>query len=180
MQRIVSASMAALLVALLGACSSFEVATDWDPAVDFSTISTYAWLERPDTEEPDPETLLTQRIVRAIDSALAEKGMSQVPADDADVLVTYHVEIREKLSVNTRTHGYSPHNYRGATASTTVQQYDQGTLLIDLIDPGGMQLLWRGSAQSRIRYSSTPEEREERIRAAVAAILKDYPPLPKT
>ena len=62
------------------------------------------------------------------------------------------------------------------TAETRVREYEQGTLLLDFVDPETRQLLWRGSASARIRPSSSPEESQKRANEAVAAMLERFPP----
>ncbi len=165
-------------------CSSFNVSSDYDPAVDFSQYGAYAWLPQPnatDTSQgPVNDGLLRQRIVRAVNAELSAKGMREVANEaDASLLVTEHINVEQKLRVNTTNYGYGygRWGYYGAGyTDTSVDQYEQGTLIIDFIDAKSKQLVWRGMAQSRLREMATPEEREARVRAAVSAILEKYPP----
>ena len=125
-------------------------------------------------------SLLRQRIVRAVNAELSAKGMREVANEaDASLLVTEHINVEQKLRVNTTNYGYGygRWGYYGAGyTDTSVDQYEQGTLIIDFIDAKSKQLVWRGMAQSRLREMATPEEREARVRAAVSAILEKYPP----
>jgi hypothetical protein len=57
-----------------------------------------------------------------------------------------------------------------------VDQYEEGTLFIDVIDPKRNTMIWRGSATARVTPDLTPEERETRIGEAVRAILAKFPP----
>ena len=87
-----------------------------------------------------------------------------------------NLEFLDVDTVNTG-YGYGRYGrYGGISTSTTVSEYQEGTLLIDMIDPSSKQLVWRGSGQARIRQSSSPEEREKRIGEAVQQILEDFPP----
>ena len=169
-----------------GGCSGLKVLSDYDPGVDFAAVKTYAWHVDPTPNPPGApmaDDLLMQRVVRAVDDRLAAKGLRLVSRQDADVLVTYYVSIEQKLRVDTFDYGYGYGWYGGygrGTAGvyrdTRVEQYEEGTLLLDLIDPESMQLIWRGSATGRIRNDSTPEQREQRVREAVDAILARFPP----
>ena len=79
-------------------------------------------------------------------------------------------------TIHTR-HSYGRRGWYGAGSShTTVRQYEQGTLLLDLIDPESKQLIWRGTGQTRLRDLKTPEEREARVREVVDRILERFPP----
>src|SRR5258707_2976466 len=62
---------------LLLACVSFaqEVKTDYDHNANFSQYKTYSW-ERVQTKDP----LMVDRIKSAVNSALAAKGMTEVPS----------------------------------------------------------------------------------------------------
>jgi len=44
------------------------------------------------------------------------------------------------------------------------------------VDAKSGQLVWRGSSDSRVYQSATPEERTEKVNNIVASILKSYPP----
>jgi len=175
---------AALALSLLvcAACSGIRVSTDYDPAVDFSGFGSYAWLDESSGVQGDREdvrSLLDRRIRKAIEDELETKGFTPVERDEAEVLVSYHLSIDKKLDVDTINTGVG--YYRGwygasARTETIVREYEEGTLLVDLIEPESRQLVWRGSGQSRLRDSSTPEQREKRVRQVVGAILKSYPP----
>jgi hypothetical protein len=170
------------LVAAGLACSGIQVTTDYDPSADFTRVRSYAWFDDKSGvqgDRADVTSLLDQRLRRSIDAELQRKGLSPVGRAEADVLVGYHLGVETKLDVNTidTGYGYGYGRYRGGISShTTVTEYQEGTLLIDLIDPKSKQLIWRGSGQSRLRRSSTPEQREQRIDEAVAEILKSFPP----
>jgi len=181
-----------MLIALmawgLGGCSTFHVTSDYNPEIDFSQYGTYYWLPAPDptdkTKGAQNDGLLNQRIERAVDAVLSQKGMRRVEnRADASLLVTEHINVKQKLRVNTTNYGYGygRWGYWGGPGytDTTVHQYQQGTLILDLIDAKNKELVWRGSAQSPLRDMKTPEEREKRVRAAVEAILAKYPPSSK-
>lgn len=174
-----------LAVTLL-ACSSITVQSDYDPEVDFSKYGSYAWIPEPERENKDSITvtddLLRQRIERAADAALSAKGMRRVPQQDASLLVTEHVSVKQKLRVNTTNYGYGYGRwgyYGGGYTDTQVDQYEQGTLVIDFIDANSKLLVWRGIAQKRLSKSTTPEENEKRVKQVVDAILAKYPPAKK-
>ena len=57
-----------------------------------------------------------------------------------------------------------------------VENYDQGTLVLDIVDGRSNELVWRGTAQARIDPSNSPEERQRRINEAVRKILDRFPP----
>ena len=66
-----------------------RINTDYDTTVDFSTLKTYAWMERQRPESVDPRmdnTLLEARVRAAVDREFATKGFPKVPAEEASFL----------------------------------------------------------------------------------------------
>jgi hypothetical protein len=181
----ISVWLAIASIAASFACSGIRVTTDYDPKADFSHVRSYAWIdERSGVEgdRADVTSLLDRRVRSAIDAELQHKGIALVDKSAAKVLVSYHLGVETKLDVNTINTGYGGYGYRGygryggISSTTTVSEYQEGTLLIDVIDPAAKQLVWRGSGQARIRQRSTPEERKARIDEAVKEILEKFPP----
>jgi hypothetical protein len=179
-------SMLVLLVlsALTLACSGIKVDSDYDPSADFTQLRTWSWL--PDAgKSGDPRldnALLDSRIRAAVKSELDAKGYTLATSGTPDFQVAYHVSVEGKLDVDTVYHGgggYGRAGYRRGGwgyAETRVREYDEGTLLIDVLQSGSGALLWRGSGVATVREESTPEKRTRRINAAVKKILERFPP----
>lgn len=190
--RIGSIILVLALVCGLGglACSSLRVASNFDPNVDFTKIRSYAWLDQRSGVEGDwndVSSLLDRRIRRAIDAELLGKGLAISDRESADVLVSYHLGVEKKLDVRTIHTGYGYgagwHGFDGrygayspGRTETYVSEYEEGTLLVDLIEPSKKELIWRGAGQARVNRSSSPEDRKKRIREVVEKVLAAYPP----
>jgi hypothetical protein len=164
----------------LAGCSQVIVTTDHDPSANFGALHSYAWRPGPQQGLDDPRfdsTLIDKRVRSAVDRVLASKGYrTAAPGSSADFLVGYHAVMRQKTSVQTinRSYGYRVGGWRGP--QTYVQDYEEGTLLIDVIDPATMDLLWRGTGTGVVDPLASPEKREQRINDAVERILADFPP----
>lgn len=172
--------IALVLVAMAG-CSSFSTDADYDPKTDFSRYHTWTWFTGPKPSGPSLDGLTEQRIRAALEEMLPQVGLTKTADAQADLLVTYHMSVQQRLEVvpTTTMYGYGwGHGYGGYYAGygSEVRTYDEGTLLVDFIDAKTKGLAWRGVARGTVYRSSTPEEREERIRSAVQAILEQYPP----
>ena len=89
-----------------------------------------------------------------------------------NVFVTYHVSFQDKFTVYDD-RWVTP---RGWTygGSVSVNQYTEGTLVVDLIDAQQKQLVWRGWATAAV--DPNPSNAEERINTVVKRILAQYPP----
>jgi hypothetical protein len=168
-------------LALAGCAAQVAVTADYDRSANFAALRTYAW--RPGAQQgvSDPRfdnTLLDMRVRAAVDRVLTAKGYQQAaPATTADFLVGYHAVVRQKATFQTinRWYGYRVGG-RGGWPQTYVHDYDEGTLLIDIIDPASMDLLWRGTGTGVVDPQASPEKRERRINEAVNAILSKFPP----
>jgi len=175
-------TLVALLVALaLAGCSRITVTADHDPSANFGALHTYAWRPGPQQGVGDPRfdsALIDKRVRAAVDRVLASKGYrAAAPGNTADFLVGYHAVVRQKTSAQTinQMYGYRVVALPGGPGAHA-HDYDQGTLLIDVIDPTTLQLLWRGSGTGVVDPQANPEKREQRINDAVERILADFPP----
>jgi hypothetical protein len=177
--------VASLLSGLAG-CTSMRVITDYDPDADLTQLQTWAWLPVDDAKSGDPRidnSLVDARVRNAVNTTLTTKGYRKVEVDAADFLVHYRVGLDKKLQVDTYYTGYGGGYrgwYGGVGTETRVREYEEGTLLLDILDPKKQQLVWQGSTSARVSERSTPEDREARISAAVNAILAKFPPPPPT
>lgn len=175
MTRYIQAALAALLLAgALQGCSSVQVSHDYDTSRDFSKLKTYAWVARPAAR--GPETLDEQRIHTAVDNALTLRGF--VLTDSApDFRAAFHVATKQKVDVKDWGYHGRPYGRSASRGRVEVTEYEEGTLVIDFVDPKSNNMIWRGTARARLnRKPPPPEERARRIAAVVEKILESFPP----
>lgn len=171
-----------LLFILLLSCTTIDVDADWDPNAAFSNMHTWAWAPGQSTargDDPRLESdLVHQRIQSTIENSLIQRGYDKVN-DKPDFYVAYHIAIDQKLDARTTysDYGVGPYGRWGtALPETTIEQYDQGTLLIDVISSDSKKLVWRGRAQSRIQDLKDAASRQARTQEAVSRLLERFPP----
>jgi hypothetical protein len=144
-----------------------DVVYDYDRATNFSAFKTYAW----GTDTPTGDALNHQRIVSAVDSQLAVKGVHKAAGTaGADLLVTYHVVITHDVAVNGSRLGVN------RWASARVQDVPVGALVLALADAKTHAVVWRGVARRDLDVKASPEQREKNINKAVEKLFKRYPP----
>ena len=163
---------------LTAACATIDVNVDYDTSAEFSSYRSYGLLpEPPATGNLRADSpLLHQRIRMAIGRQLELQGY--VAAADPQILVGYYVSTRQRLGEHTvSSYGYG-HWRRGRSAmtATEVREYEQGTLVIDIVDAARNTLVWRGAGEARLRNDPTPEQTSQRVHEAVAEILGRFPP----
>lgn len=181
--------MVVLLAALVAGCSTMQVTTDHNPDVDFSRLKTYRWVEPPTAPPPDPRIrndLLEKRVHAIVDELLQAKGYRRVEEGAADFLVSWYATLDQKLDVQVvnNYYGYAPgwgwrgryYPYGGMGQETYISQYDEGTLILDMMDAGSHELIWRGYAVDRVNLTARPETKDKQLREALEKMLADFPP----
>ena len=164
-----------LAVTLLGTIALAQTVThDFDRAANFSSYRSYAWVRGTNLDDP----LNHNRIVRAVDSQMASKGLSFVDASaNPDLLVAYHARFDQSLEINGFSSGWGGYRF-GATRSGSARadQITVGTLVIDLVDAKTKTIVWRGMASKDLDPNAKPEKRDKNINQAAAKLFKHYPP----
>jgi uncharacterized protein DUF4136 len=110
----------------------------------------------------------------AIRQNLNNRGYRLVSsATDSDFLVGYVLalesslkdeEINEKYHINPGLPGQAVNS----------NQYEKGTLIIDLIDPGTKSSMWRGAMQGFAKFDIKEEDRKKRINLYVDRLFQSY------
>jgi hypothetical protein len=152
-------------------CSSMSVRTDYDRDADFGAYKTFSWLPMKNHSEgrnPLDNKLTEARIKRAIEREMTAKGYVYKPEGAVDLRIAYFIGTRKIVRVDH--YGY---RWWGGPRRTEVTRYREGTLVIDLINTGTDQLVWRGSATDVVK---SPDEAEDKIFESVQAIMAKFPP----
>jgi hypothetical protein len=186
-----SALIAVLSLMLVAGCRTYNVRTDWDPAISFERLQRYHWQEPPAREGADPfedNTLLRKRLRFSIEAALTERGYRAVEdIADADFLVTYGVVLDERLQVDGVNSGFGGAGvgyrggggrwgfYGGGINTTSVREYQESVLLIDFLNPADEQLIWRGWGTGIVQTRDR-ERGQDRLDDGVSKILAEFPP----
>ncbi len=168
-------------VLLAAGCSSVSVSHDFDSKVDFANLRTYGWLTTPEStsesvqKELQTNSLIEGRVKKAVNQQLAAKGLKET-AQDPDFVVAFHTGVQDKTDVQSWGYGYGYWGMRGGGVSTI--HYQEGTLILDFIDPKSDNLIWRGVGKKVVSERTTPEKSQKNIDQAVERILSKYPPSP--
>jgi hypothetical protein len=170
-------------VMLLCGCASVTVTTDYDRSIPFGTYHTYA-LEPPPQAPPfSPSADAALR--NTLRETLAAKGIREVPTTDKpDLAVVPHITLQQKSSVQQ----YTDWGYRGGawpyyggyygvwagapTTYTTINNYTEGTLLLDFVDNSKQKLVFRGVGKGTME---NPESNAKKIEEAVRKIVEKFP-----
>ncbi len=176
-----------IAVVLAAGCSSVRVTQDYAKSAEFARYQAFAWATPSHPESDDPRLanpLLHERIHVAVEDALAARGFRVVEdAAAADLLIRYHTAVRSRVEyqrsgVTIGTGYYSGRVGYGVALDYPYgsREYDEGTLIIDFLDPTTGDLVWRGTGVRPLEETPTPERRDEIVRDVVERILAQYPP----
>jgi len=171
---------------LATACGGWDVKTDYDPDITFSTLKTY-WISD-HTKIPNDilakEEIVRKRVVAAIEADLNGKGFTKATDEaSADLMVLTYAGVKEM--VNYSTIGYSYGGYWGYGSpgmygtQVVENRYSEGTLHIDMFDVKKKMLAWKGQASGALQQARNPEERQAIIHEVVGATMKSFPPKSK-
>lgn len=160
----------ALLVALAAGCVTVHASTS--PGANLDHYRTFAWYQSP---TPKSAQLAFERstagaLVRArIARDLAQKGIRET-RDDPDFWVAYHRQQTDRVDI--RDWGY-PGLFWGAPGAVRVDEYSEGALVVDFIDPHTGRIFWRGRASSVLDHAASPDM--HKLVAAVDDLMRRYP-----
>jgi uncharacterized protein DUF4136 len=179
------AAPAAILA--LTACASVDVRTVTSPAADLGALRTFSVMpnpERPPQFAPsanDPMLVnsISNRALRA-DLVKGFENRGYALADKPDFAVAYYASTKQKLDVTNWDYGYPfyPRWWGGwrtgwGPYDSTVTQYTEGTVIVDVINPETKELLWRGSGVATV--SDDEARYEQDLWKTVTAILDRFP-----
>ena len=168
---------ASVLALVLAGCAASgpTIMVNTVPGADLSGFETFNFLQPLGTDRDNgARTPMSSMLMAAMTRELTNRGMTQ--SDSPDLLVDFFVTTEDRMDVRT-TRSSSMHSMHSVHRShwgrssfstwpsyqTTVRQYTQGTLLVDLIDPAANALVAEGAAQNRIRSNELSRQQVDDI-----------------
>jgi hypothetical protein len=168
-------------IVVLFATASFaqQVKTDYDRSANFSQYKTYSW-EKVQTQDQ----LWVDRIKEAVNTTLTAKGLTPVESG-GDIAIVAIEMTKNQQTLNTFYDGFGGGwgwrrggGFGGfGDATTTVDNYKVGTLVVDLFDAHTKTLLWRGSSSDTL--SDKSDKNIKNLDKGVQKMFDHFPPGPK-
>jgi hypothetical protein len=160
---------------------------------DYSAAETYAWYSPPgeiEVDNPEVNRVAVGELIRkGIGEALEKKGLSERPAEKADILIRYFATVVDVSGAEAdyRLMGDDPFATRGGGVTDSdpmvagmeprrLHEYDEGTLVIEALDAGTSKLIWRGTARSPVDLGAEREATERRLRRTLEKLFRKFPP----
>src|ERR1700694_4475944 len=141
---------ATMILVLASVSLAQQVKTDYDRSANFGQYRTYSW-QNVNTRDP----LMVDRIKSAVNAALAAKGWTEVPSG-GDAAVVAIETTQNQQTLDTFYNGFGGGWRWGGfgNATTTVENYKVGTLVVDIFDASNKKLIWRGAASDTLSSNS--------------------------
>eukprot|EP01012_Entosiphon_sulcatum_P006114 TRINITY_DN12851_c0_g1_i1.p1 TRINITY_DN12851_c0_g1~~TRINITY_DN12851_c0_g1_i1.p1 ORF type:complete len:183 (+),score=22.46 TRINITY_DN12851_c0_g1_i1:118-666(+) len=163
------------VVLALAGCTTLRTASDYDKDVDLSGYKTYNFYDK-GIERVKLNNLDKRRLLAAVEAEMNAKGFTK--SAKPDLLVNLVVVAREKTDVYGPAYyggwGWGWGGWRGGWGGGTyVNQYIDGTIIIDFLDPAKKILFWHGQG-SGFNLDNF-NKREQRLYTGVKEILAQYP-----
>lgn len=188
MKRLSLLLMSLSLLVLAGCASQPHVETDYLADFDFSSLRTFDVAQtKQDTKEDiliSPFTLT--HIHSTLEAELGKRYQSVTTGSKPDFVVSYHVVIEEKIDPRSYDDlygfGYYGRGYRYPRplfygTNTGLRVYNQGSLIIDVVDARTDKPIWRGVSEKRLSRGMAPQQQREVLSRAVTEVVAQFPPV---
>lgn len=157
----------------VSSCSPFQVKSDYAETANFNSYKTYK-LRIDDLKLNDIDK---DRVLNEVSRQLQAKGLSV--GESPDLIVNVKANHRKIRDVQDgRPYGMygwgGPWGWGVGVNRTWTHNYNEGALIIDLIDARTQKLVWQGSG-SGISVDS-PKSKQKQIPEIVSEIMANYPP----
>ena len=160
-----------LLGALAVSAAAQSVQTDYDRSFRFSDLKTFSFaVQRRGAQDPlAGDTLNDGRIRTGLETNLAANGF-RMTTEQPDFVIAYYVTTKNKLNV--QDYSYGPPRWFGRT-DIRVNQYSEGTLMVDFIDVKTNQVVWRGRAVGTLELKGVDKKISKSTEKLVKQFVKD-------
>jgi hypothetical protein len=177
-------ALAGALLALAGCASGPEVRVNSDSSVNFSQYKTFGFVNPLGTDRSGYQSIVSQQLKAATQRELEARGI-RLDEKSPQLLVNFNGKLSDKVRVSstpTPMYGMGYYGYRGGmygawpayVDQTTVTQYKEGTLNIDVIDASRRQLVWEGVVTDDVQQKDL-EQVQATLNKLVAAAFAKFP-----
>ena len=162
---------------MLSACATMNVSSYVERGVDFAQFRTWDWGPADALPIGDPRLdnnpFFKDYFEGAVEKQLAVRHFEKSTSGSPDLLIHYHANIGQRFDVNSvdRQNGYCY-----ADCQPSVIEYEQGTLVLDVVDTRTNRVVWRGWAQDSVEGVIDNQDRLARqLNEAVAKMMERFP-----
>jgi len=177
MRRLGRSAVVALSALALAGCATMNVSSHVDRGVDFAQYHTWDWgpADTLPTGDPrlDNNPFFKDYLEGAFEKQFAVRRFEKVATGTPDLRIHYHANVSQRFEVNgiDRSRGYCYDD-----CEPRVVDYEQGTLVIDVVDTRTSKVVWRGWAQDSMNGVIDNQDRlAAQIDKAVTRMMERFP-----
>jgi hypothetical protein len=179
MHRLTQTVAVALLMGVATACAPMTVSSHVERGLDTTRYRTFEWgpADALPTGDPrlDRNPFFKDHFEGAVEKQLAARHIEMTPTNP-DLLIHYHASISHRIEVNRTDNQYG--YCANEDCNTRVNDFEAGTLILDIVDAHTNRLIWRGWAQRALGdMLENQDHMAERIDEAVRRMLARFRPL---
>ncbi|MGU3376040.1 DUF4136 domain-containing protein [Chryseobacterium sp. M5A1_1a] len=157
----------------LTSCSPFQIRSDYAETANFNSYKTYK-IRIDDLKLNDIDK---DRVLNELSRQLQSKGLQS--GENPDLIVNVKANHKKVTDINSSSpYGMwgwgGPFGWGVGMSRTWTSNYNEGALIVDLIDSKTNKLVWQGIG-SGISVDS-PKSKQRQIPEILAEIMKNYPP----
>jgi Domain of unknown function (DUF4136) len=168
-------SVGAVALFTVGCGYAIKTSTDYDRNVRFSSYKSFFIMKG----NSSGSALMDQRAQDDVKSALTSKGWMEVGEGQGQAAVVVHAATKTKHTYETFYDGWGGGwRWRGGfgNATTLINDYKVGTLVVDIFDAKTKQAIWHGFASDALSDNATSNAKA--TEQAVDKMFTNFPPTP--
>lgn len=167
---------------LTTACTGPTVRSTYSQTVDFSHYKTFGFFDPLDTDTRY-ESLNSQYLKQATVAEMTQRGFV-LSKEQPDLLINFHSQTEDKQTLHqfpSPTYRAAYYGYRGqfyydtwVNYQTFIDDYQEGTLTIDLVDTQLKKMIWQGVAIDRVTEDKL-KNLQATLQHTVSEIFRQFP-----
>ena len=174
----------AMLLVVSGCEPALKVTSDYDKTANFPAYKTFKLITDNDEAHQSISVLNKDRVYNAVRAEMLKRNFMET-TNNPDLIVHTVSIFKDKQAVTSYSSSYGYGGYyrpygwggsMGVSSYTTydVQDYKDGSLIIDIVDAKTEKLVWEGVGNKEI--DKPAKDPEKAINEAVATIMSSFPP----
>jgi hypothetical protein len=190
MKTILNAVAVATILIASPAVAGPKASANADSSVDLRQFQTFGWANPIGTDQNGYQSILSQNLKASTQRQLEARGL-RYDATNPQLLVNFNARLDDKMKVSTVPtptmamgvgYGRGYYGYRGGMYGTypmyqdqtTVSQYKEGTLNIDIVDVSRKQLVWEAVVSDTITQKKR-DNLQKTVDDYMKAAFKKFP-----
>jgi hypothetical protein len=160
---------------ILGSCNAVRTSYDYDLLVDFSKYRTYSFSSRSLQYQGKANG---PAFFKAIEYEMSRRGIQKSSDPDAVLDIFVKTTTKEKQLENQH-HDENPwtsgYGMGFKTNNVNVEDYEEGTVLINMLDESQKKIIWQVRASRLLQQGKSAKKRKRNIDKVVGKMFAHFP-----